>query len=133
MVLEYPQDGMNGSLWSSGEKAAKLHRYFIANYKKFLEHEYNKEIVYVPERFSINFFGYRGNQWHKIKECYSDDEYYLTQDYVWWRYHRNHMYSDFYVSHLSFYKQIETGIPYEELLTEYNALYQSIYENENII
>ena len=129
MDLEYPIGGLCGSLWESGEKAELLHDYFIQNYNKFLDYEYNNEIIPINTRFSINFFGYKGNKWNKIKECYTDDEYNLTVDYVNNRGFNNILYTDFYVSHLSFFKQNETGINLNKLIHNYNELYNSIEEN----
>jgi len=129
MDLEYPHGGMCGSLWESGKKAENLHTYFVENYKKFLDYDYNNEIIPINTRFSINFFGYKGKNWHKIKDCHSDDEYNLTVDYVYNRQFNNILYSDFYVSHLSFYKQNETGINLDKLIDNYNELYITIEEN----
>ena len=128
MDLEYPPGGLCGSLWESGKKAEMLHIYFVENYKKFLDYDYNNEIIPINTRFSINFFGYKGNKWHKIKDCYTDDEYKLTVDYVRNRQFNNILYSDFYVSHLSFYKQNETGINLNKLIDNYNALYITMEE-----
>jgi hypothetical protein len=128
MNLEYPLDGSFGSLWESGKKAEILHDYFIKNYKKFLDYEYNNEIIPIHTRFSINFFGYKGKNWHKLKDCFNDDEYNLTVEYVRNRKFNNILYSDFYVSHLSFYRQNETGINLNKLIDNYNELYT--IENE---
>lgn len=129
MSLEYPNGGFCGSLWGSGEKAETLHDYFIENYEKFLDYEYNNEIIPIDTRFSINFFGYKGNKWHKIKDCYVDDEYNLTVHFVHNRQFKNILYSDFYVSHLSFYRQNETGINLNKLISNYNKLFYTIEEN----
>jgi hypothetical protein len=129
MDLEYPHGGMCGSLWESGKKAEILHTYFVENYKKFLDYDYNNEIIPINTRFSINFFGYKGKNWHKIKDCYGDDEYNLTVDYVCNRQFNNILYSDFYVSHLSFYRQNETGINLHKLIDNYNELYITIEKN----
>jgi hypothetical protein len=129
MDLEYPHGGLCGSLWESGKKAEILHSYFIENYKKFLDYDYNNEIIPINTRFSINFFGYKGKNWHKIKDCYFDDEYNLTVDYVSNRQFNNILYSDFYVSHLSFFKQNETGINLDKLIDNYNELYITIEKN----
>ena len=127
MNLEYPTNGFCGSLWESGKKAENLHNYFIENYKKFLDYKYNNDIIPINTRFSINFFGYKGKDWYKIKDCYGgDDEYNLTFDYVKNRNFKNVLYSDFYVSHLSFYKQNETGINLNQLIDNYNKLYYTI-------
>ena len=124
--LEYPNNGFGGSLWASGKKAEILHNYFIENYKEFLEYEYNNEIIPINTRFSINFFGYKGKEWYKLKDVYPDDEYMLTVAYVKNRGFKNVLYSDFYVSHLSFYKQVETGINTNDLIDKYNKLFLSI-------
>jgi hypothetical protein len=123
--LEYPEGGLRGSLWENGEKAEKLHNYFIENYNKFLNYDYNNdEIVPITTRFSINFFGYKAKNWHKIKDCYiGDDEHNLTVDFVCNRNFKNILYSDFYVAHLSFYKQNETGINLNDLINKYDKLY----------
>ena len=126
MDLEYPINGKDGSLWESGDKAEKLHNYFIENYKKFLDYDYNNEIIPIDTRFSINFFGYKGKNWHKITECYHDDEYDLTVKYVKNRNFQNILYTDLLVSHLSFYKQIKTDINLHDLIEKYNKLYYAI-------
>jgi hypothetical protein len=127
MDLEYPTGGLCGSLWESGKKAETLHNYFIDNYLTFLNYDYNNEIIPIPTRFSINFFGYKGKNWHKISDCYVDDETNLTINYVKERNFNNVLYSDFYVSHLSFFKQVETNINSGDLIDKYHKLYDSIY------
>jgi hypothetical protein len=130
MSLEYPNNGLCGTLWESGKKAEKLHNYFIENYNKFLNYEYNNEIIPITTRFSINFFGYKGKNWHKIIDSNSgNDEYNLTVEYVKNRGFKNIMYSDFYVSHLSFYRQNETGIDLENLIDKYNKLYYTVEDS----
>jgi len=129
MTLEFPNEGKCGSLWESGEKAELLHNYFIDNYKKFLDYDYNNELFLIKTRFSINFFAYKGNKWNKIVDCYTDDERKLTVDFVKNRNFNNILYPDFYVSHLSFYKQIETGINLDDLINKYNKLADKILEN----
>jgi hypothetical protein len=123
MKLEYPLYGQYGTLWESGEKAETLHMYFIENYNTFLEYDYKNEIIPINTRFSINFFGYKGKNWHKICDCYDDDEHVLTHYYPKEKNFKNILYPDFYVSHLSFYKQIETGIHLDILIDKYNELY----------
>ena len=130
MVLEYPHDGTCGTLWKSGSKAELLHNYFISNYEKFLDYEYNNDIIPIDTRFSINFFGYKGSKWHKIIDAHNgDDEHNLTVEFVKHRDFKNIFYSDFYVSHLSFYKQIETNINITDLVNKYNDLYDTIIQS----
>jgi hypothetical protein len=126
MDLEYPHEGVCGSLWENGKKAEKLHKYFIENYKNFLNYDYNDEIIDINTRFSINFFAFKGKNWDKIKNCYGNDEYNLTVDYVKNKNFKNILYTDFYVSHLSFYKQNETGINLNFLIECYHELYNVI-------
>ena len=125
MQLEYPPNGFCGSLWESGEKAEKLHLYFLENYQKILNYPYNKEIIPINTRFSINFFGYKGCKWYKIKDCYSknnDDEKMLTVDYVLEKEFQNILYTDFYVSHLSFFKQENMGLNSDKIIPLYDKL-----------
>jgi hypothetical protein len=132
MDLEYPKDGLHGTLWESGIKAETLHNYFINNYEKFLDYEYNNETIPINTRFSINFFGYKGKNWHKIKPPNNnsfDDEFNLTVNFVKNKLFKNILYSDFYVSHLSFYKQNTTGINLDKLLYSYDQLYSTIEQN----
>jgi len=127
MDLEYPPNGLCGSLWESGKKAESLHNYFINNYKNFIDHDYNNEIIPIETRFSINFFGYKGSNWHKIADCYKDDEYNLTVTFVKERGFKNVLYTDLYVSHLSFFKQNDTGMNSTDLINKYNNLYYNHY------
>jgi hypothetical protein len=129
MDLEYPPGGECGSLWESGEKAEILHNYFIKNYDNFLNYEYNNEFIEITTRFSINFFAYKGKNWHKIINCYNDDECTLTINYVKNKNFKNILYFDFYVAHLSYFKQNETGINLDKLTDNYNKLYITMEEN----
>ena len=129
MNLEYPENGFMGSLWESGEKAQQLHNYFIENHNKFLKYNYNNEIIHILTRFSINFFGYKCKNWHKISDCWDDDEHKLTHEYSETKNFKNVLYSDFYVSHLSFYKQQTTGLNGEkiyDLTNKYHELYDTL-------
>ena len=130
MNLEYPKGGFRGSLWESGNKAEKLHNYFIENYKKFLDYEYNNEIIQIKTRFSINFFGCKGKKWYKIADIDNNDEYILTVDYIKNKQFKNILYTDLYVSHLSFYKQNETDINLNNLIDKYHKLYNTIIETK---
>jgi hypothetical protein len=133
MNLEYPPNGECGSLWENGKKAESLHNYFIENHLSFIDYNYNNEIISILSRFSINFFGYKGKNWHKISDCFVDDEYNLTVHYVNNRKFNNVLYSDFYVSHLSFYKQVETNINSNDLIEKYNKLYEKMEKMERFI
>jgi hypothetical protein len=128
MMLEYPNGGCGGSLWENGRKAEALHNYFIDNYTKFLDYDYKEDIIPINSRYSINFFGYKGSKWHKIINAFTDnnDEYFLTVHYVNNNNFKNIYYSDFYVSHLSFGKQIHSGIDLNNVRKKYYHLIEKI-------
>jgi len=129
MILEYPPEGRCGTLWESGEKAEILHNYFIENNQKFLNYDYNNDIIEITSRFSINFIGYKGNKWYKIKDAClhnNEDEYNLTFDYVKNRGFKNILYADFYVSHLSFFSQTH-AMNIDDLISKYSVLYSKIH------
>ena len=133
MSLEYPDQGFEGSLWESGKKAELLHNYFIKNYNTFVNCTKLQTTPYIKikTRFSINFFGYKGKNWHKIKDCYVDDEHNLTTVYNKPPHSfTNILYTPLFVSHLSFYKQVETGINTMDLIAKYHELYEH-YKNTN--
>jgi len=122
MRLEYPMNGLCGSLWESGTKAEQLHNYFIDNYKSFIDYNYNNEIIPITTRFSINFFAIKGIDWYKIKDCGNDDEQNITVKYVKECGLKNVLYTNLYVAHLSFYKQEETKINSNDLRVKYAKL-----------
>jgi hypothetical protein len=128
--LEYPKDGRAGRLWRSGSYAEILHTFFIKNYKQFLDHDYNDEIIPINTRFSINFIGLRGCNFYKFVDCGIEDEYKLTVEHVKKRNFKNVLYADFYVSHLSSRLQVESGINLIKLLDMYKQLYNTIIQSE---
>jgi hypothetical protein len=133
MDLEMPKNGEGGTLWANQhDKCKTLHDYFIENYNTFLDYEHNDEFIPIDTRFSINFFGCKGSNWHKIKDTggASDrgrsDEYNLTVEYVRSGYLHNVFYSGFYVSHLSYFKQIQEGFQPDEIRRKYHKLYDVV-------
>jgi hypothetical protein len=133
LSLEFPDGGLKGTLWESGEKANILHNYFINNYEKFIYGNENFHYQLIDSRFSINFFAFKGSEWYKIKDCGDiniGDEENLTVTYVKDdRKFKNIMYYPFYVSHLSFYQQETTGIDVLKILDSYNKLADIILVN----
>ena len=121
MQLEYPPEGLCGSLWESGSKADALHRHFVSNHTEFRSLEYRNRIIPVKTRYSINFFAFKGRDWPKVADCYRDDEHELTVKCVKERGFRNAIYPGMFVSHLSFYRQVETGIDLEGTLKLYES------------
>ena len=123
MRLEYPIGGECGTLWEDGSKAENLHNYFIDNYLDIINKDLSNKFYKIDTRFSINFFGYKGKNWHRIKVLGSgDDEYNLTVEGVKKKGFVNMFYADFIVSHLSFWKQEATGINNQALRERYNKL-----------
>jgi len=138
MYLEYPNYnnnmGFRGSLWENGIKAEKLHKYFIENYTRFIDNIYNNEHIKIKSSFSINFFALKGKKWNKIVDsCSGDDEYNLTVNYVINRNFTNILYTEFIVSHLSFYQQNNTGINLYEVIKLYKDLYSTIEKSGRFI
>jgi hypothetical protein len=123
MLLEYPNEGLCGTLWESGTKAQALHTYFTENYNLFLAKEYVGDVIPLHSRYSINFFAAKGSNWSRIADCYDDDEYNLTVKYRETKQFKNVLYADFYVAHLSFHRQIETGINLDAARFQYLKLY----------
>jgi hypothetical protein len=133
MDLEYPHNGCGGSLWESGLKAERLHDYFIENFQTFIDYNSNNDIIPITTRYSINFFGYKGCKWYKIKQaCPYDDEHCLTVVYQRERGFKNVFYSDLYVSHLSFNRQLSDHMDLKRLREKYSKLYE-IYCRTNYL
>lgn len=126
--LEYPPIcSFEDSLLNDAVKPELLHQYFTENYRSFIEYPYNKEIIPINCRFSINFFGYKGKDWHKIENCGENDEEDLTVNYVLNKGFRNVMYTDFYVSHLSFWTQEDRGMNGDFICKVYDLMYNKIH------
>ena len=118
--LELPKLGF-GELWNDGKKAEILHDYFIDNYEKFISADIN-DIIQIDFRFSINFMGFKGSNSYKFISDNDDDEYHLTVTNTENKLSVNVMYGGLIVSHLSYYRQVETGINTERLIQRYTEL-----------
>jgi glycosyltransferase involved in cell wall biosynthesis len=134
-VYEYPENGFCGTLWSSGQKAERLHNYFLKNYELFLNKDYQKEEIPIVTRFSINFFGIKGSDWFKIRDAGNgDDEYNLTEGFLRNGILTNCLYSPFYVSHLSFGRQNAEFESRDLYISRYDTLFRRLYANfENTV
>jgi hypothetical protein len=130
--FEYPFKGLCGSLWSSGEKAERLHRYFLDNCDAFLTYTPDKEVEDITSRFSINCFAVHGRNWHKIADAGDDDEQNLTVTFRDDRGFTNVMYGRFYVSHLSFGQQTSTFVGQADVLAKYQRLFDVRYRGQII-
>jgi len=121
MELEYPEGGLNGSLWESGEKAHQLHQYFLSHSDLFL-HQNHNSLIQILSRYSINFFAIRGENWSKMIYSGDNDEEDITVKKVAEGTFKNFYYSDFVVCHLSFFKQEEDPrLKVDELVCLYDA------------
>ena len=135
MKLEYPNTmddygnfvpGLFGSLTVSGKKAELIHDYFLNNYETFLNYDYSNEVIPIETRFSINFFGIKCKNWHKIRYCGNSDEANITVDYVRDKRIKNVLYTDFYVAHLSFGPQ-SRSMDTVGLQKKYMEFYEKLY------
>ncbi len=133
--LEYPDNNINGSLWESPDKAYKLHNYFIDNYNKFINNNFDNldKVIKINTRFSINFFAMKGYNWSKFSSMdkMSNDEYFISVYLVENKLIKPVIYLDFFVSHLSFNNQLEKGLDIKNLLVKYNDLYYTLHSNNN--
>ncbi|MBH9970708.1 MULTISPECIES: hypothetical protein [Commensalibacter] len=123
--FELPPNGFKGSLWENGEKAEKLHSYFIKNRGKPLP--LTSKIVEWDKRLSINFISWKGRDLRFMMlpfQC--DDEQILTSNTPQYLNRKTALFSDFTVSHLSFYSQ-ESHMNTELLINEYVKLRKEKY------
>jgi hypothetical protein len=102
MELELPANGMCGTLWSSGEKAERLHRLFLRDPSAF---SIDAPPRVWTERISINFVAFLGRDLVHIPDVMADDEHDLCYGVRKRAKKRNCIYLPFAVSHLSFWRQ----------------------------
>ncbi|MGL4686862.1 MAG: hypothetical protein ACRCVY_08930 [Commensalibacter sp.] len=117
--FELPVNGFHGTLWESGEKAVKLHEYFLSNNLKTMH--FRQPIIRWDYYVSINFVSWLG---HDLKYMFlpsCDDEKVLSVDIPGYTQRSHAFYSDFTVSHLSFYQQT-VGADFDPILDKYEAL-----------
>ena len=128
--FEYPDNGVFGSLWESGHKAERLHRYFLHNCDLFLE-QTPHDVVPISTHYSINCFAAHGKHWHRMADAgdaeQGDDETALTETFVKERGFSNVLYAPFYVSHLSFGRQNDEFAHKDEVLAQYRRLFDLMY------
>jgi hypothetical protein len=123
--FEYPRNGLCGSLWRSGEKANRLHDYFLEHWQILIRppHPYQPEILPICSRFSINFFGMKGRNWYKLRGVGEDDEKHISVSLPQFKVMRNYMYANLIVSHFTFGSQklneTKKLDEYEELFEKY--------------
>lgn len=101
--FESPPNGLYGSLWANGGKATKLHEFFVSQQGKTLSLE--KELVEWNERIFINFIGWTGDKLRYMNFPQGDDEGMLAVLLPKNLNKKIAIYSNFTVSHLSFFTQ----------------------------
>jgi len=120
--FEHPPGGFGGSLWMSPRRASDLHGYFLA--KKTKDLSLGRPVIEWQERQSINFVAWLGRDLvHMVIAEGGDDEHALTVVVPNILGRPTAIYSDFVVSHLSFYPQEKgAGLDIDRLIGEYAAL-----------
>jgi hypothetical protein len=141
--FDYPEGGLEGSLWANATKAELMHLYFMTKWKDLLPSplklitfpartktaasqyaplKYHPEIIPIKTRFSINFFGIHASQWYLIRDIGEDDELHLTVTLPEEGYFQNILCSNFIVSHLSFNSQAK-NMSTEKIVAGYRVLF----------
>lgn len=116
-----------GALWNSGVQTQLLHRYFVTHIDEFLNNSKNMNIesFIIPyyHRISVNFFAIMGRDLKLFQDVGNgDDEHLLTTELpaAWKRY--NALFLKHVVVHLSFHKQVETGMDVDLVRSWYQEI-----------
>ncbi|MGE6742119.1 hypothetical protein ACQKGC_17750 [Allorhizobium pseudoryzae] len=117
--FEHPPGGFGGTLWQSGERALKLHEYFLQSDRKNVP--LRAPVIEWNERQSINFIAWLGRDILHMALAQGDDERVMTVDLPAYLGRPCAIYSDFIVSHLSFGPQ-ERGFDFDPLVDKYDVL-----------
>ena len=126
----FPYDTFKGKLWNDAELCAMLHRYFIANHVRFINGSKKNAVIKLPigDRISINMFAISSKHLGifqdiiKPNPMFIDDEHLITTA-VTSAYKKCHIVDPaMVISHLSFFMQVEKGLPQDELCAKYLAL-----------
>lgn len=116
--FEAPPGGFGGTLWSDGAKAQKLRKFFIENgTAPFL---LERDVVEWDQRNSINFIGWRGENLKYMDTLMLEDEHLLTVSIPNFIKMKTAIYSNFIVSHLSFFPQ-ENSVNPSEIISMYET------------
>jgi hypothetical protein len=133
-VGEFPYDTYQGLLWSKAQLCFNLHKYFINNYKSFVQ----KSKTYTPiahpmgDRISINFFAVLSKDLDIFQDIIKyttydlDDEQHISVTMSKVRHRRHYIDPVLTVSHLSFFKQVENGLDEPKLLDDYMLIAKNI-------
>lgn len=122
----FPYDTLCGKLWENGQLCQNLHEFFIDTCESWLTkaRAVNVKTISQPigDRISINCFAIKSEFLYIYQEIGNDDEKELTVTMT--QKHSKEHYIDphFTVAHLGFYKQRETGLDEDLILTKYSKL-----------
>ena len=117
--LELPPNGLCGSLWESGAKAAALHDIFLRDPGAFLAA--GETVTEWNARLSINFIALRGADFVHVPDLMEDDEHFLSYGGRVRSRRPNAIYHPFTVAHLTFLTQ-EHAFDHARILAGYAAL-----------
>ncbi|MCX5613988.1 hypothetical protein [Bombella saccharophila] len=118
-AFENPEQGFGGTLWQDGQKAYNLHRHFIAQGKPSFP--LGEALMDVEARLSINFIGWRGEMLRYMQITpQDDDEHMLSVVLPRFLGKKVAIFSDFMVSHLSFFPQ-EAAVKADEIIKLYDT------------
>lgn len=123
----FPYDTFQGDLWASSELCTRLHTFFIENCKTFVQANNKQQVMFHPigDRISINFFAILSKDLHVFQDIIKyttadlDDEQHLSITIAKQMFRRHVIDPSLVVSHLSFYKQVETGLQEAPILAKY--------------
>ncbi|MCX5619820.1 MULTISPECIES: hypothetical protein [Bombella] len=118
-AFEHPEGGFGGSLWQDGQKAYDVHRYFVTQGKPAFP--LGEALMDVEARLSINFIGWRGEMLRYMQITpQDDDEHMLSVVLPRFLGKKVAIFSDFMVSHLSFFPQ-EDAVKADEIIKLYDT------------
>ena len=125
-----PYDTFQGRLWEDGKLCQTIHKYFVENHMTVIKSTSELPAIALPEgsRISINFFAVRSEDLAvTFGACGEDDEQYLSIQATSASKRSHVVYQPFVVSHLSFYKQRETGLDYDACVDMYKTLAEKMF------
>lgn len=133
---EFPYDTFEGRLWQNGDLSQKVHTHFIENAGDWLDACVELSTIKIPigDRISINFFGIRSDQLADVfGNCGNDDEHDLAVTIPKLLKKPNLLCLNFVVSHLSFFKQRQTGLDENKMVKCYKKLWDKVNKRINSV
>jgi hypothetical protein len=115
----------SGRLWRDGIKTERLHNYFLNNTQDYIAKSKQLDnVLPIPQndRISINMFAIHSDNLDVLNMVKNDDEYELTQLIPGKMKKTHYIDMTFVVSHLSFFKQRDTGFNDAIIIKKYDDL-----------